>query len=295
MIEFPKMSVDIHLGSVDIQLGLVTLLMTVLGGAVSATTLRGKRIKGVLFAAFIGLGGWGIHLVIDQSRETERSSQALSGALDGMTRWTQEIVRVRGVNAELENRLLAQGKTIAAQTEENIGTVMGGNTFCYVMLTPAQNGWVMDLVRVGKYAVRDLDLKLFDNNIFQSEMKRMRPDISAKRLSPMDAMQRAELNSTKTFGVKSFAVDDKLIGGYPYPDNDSQDFSMTFGAFNGVWIEQLSARKVMGKWLQSLYVEGESGGQPIDWNKIEAGFPLVDGKFPGWPVPNPGSKSPKQP
>ena len=111
----------------------------------------------------------------------------------------------------------------------------------------------------------------------------------------MDAMQRAELNSSKTFSLKSFAVDDKLIGGYPYPDNDSQAFSMSFGAFNGIWIEQLSARKVTGKWFQALYVEGESGGQPIDWNKIDAGFPLVDGKVPGWPVPNPGSKSPKQP
>jgi hypothetical protein len=229
---------------VDIQLGAVTMIMAVWGGFLSAIAIPGKVARAASCAAFAVLGLWGMFSVIIQSRENAKSSHDLDSALKEINRSTTEVSRVQGLNTQLQLRLLSQSQTIAGLANTGIKTVTGADTFCYVALSAAQNGWLMEVVRVGKYPLRAVNIRVSDNNIFQAEMERLHPNIVEKRISPMDAMQQAELQSTKSFGVGDFATDRKFVGGYPYPTGNNEDLAFAISAFNGSWVDHSS----QGQW-----------------------------------------------
>jgi hypothetical protein len=235
-------------------------------------------------------GLWGTYLVIVQSRENAGTARDLNSALDGIKQSTDEVARLQTLNSQLQTHLLSQSQTIARLAQQGIDATTGANTFCYLSFSPVVNGWTLDIVRSGKNPLRSVEMRIVDKNVWNAEMERMHSEILQKQLSPFDAMDQATVRSSKTFVVGDFARDFKFMGGYPYPSADFQDLDVLFSAFNGTWLEQLTLRKVNGHWLQALYVDGQAGGRALAWNRIDPGFPLIDGKVPGWPVPNPGTR-----
>jgi hypothetical protein len=124
--------------ALDIQLGLVTILMAVLGGIVSAIALSGKWRKITSCAAFVVLGCWGMYIVIKQSRDSATASEGLRNALSRIGQSTVQIerdstetARLQEANTHLQERLLKQSVTISSLARENVSQVTGAGTFIY--------------------------------------------------------------------------------------------------------------------------------------------------------------------
>jgi hypothetical protein len=127
----------------DVQLGLITFVMAVLGGVVSAVALPVRWHKFVFSTAFLLLGCWGMYVVVRQSRESAASASKLDSAIgrihDSTTQIEKddhEIARVEALNTELQTRLLNQSQTIASLAKQSVSELTGGDTFPYFVAVP---------------------------------------------------------------------------------------------------------------------------------------------------------------
>jgi hypothetical protein len=128
--------------SPDVILGVVTVIMALLGAAVSLHPPESLHAPGrwgakIAYAtAFAVLGAVAIVSVIRQSKETAILNQNLSNSLGNLGRSTQEISRVTGLNTALQEKLLGQGARISTLAEESFKTITGANSFPYVAPQP---------------------------------------------------------------------------------------------------------------------------------------------------------------
>jgi hypothetical protein len=180
----------------------------------------------------------------------------------------------------------AQFDATMASVNNATNTVTGGNSFCYLSLSPGLNGFGMNVIKVGKYPLRFRSVRLFDQTLYGMEMGKLVPDVQSGKMTPFDAMQKASQTSEIPLPISDFATDGVFLGSFPYPPGNELDLNIVFNGFNGGWIEYYSAKKVDGKWRQGIYIDTEGLISPEWYKKIEPGFPVdAQGLAPGWPHP----------
>src|SRR5229473_4353267 len=129
---------------VDIVLGIATVIMALLGAAVSlhppeSLHALGKWGAKVCYAtAFAVLGTIAIICVIKQSKENATANQNLTNALTNLGHSTDEISRVTALNTSLQERLLGQSARISNLAEESFRTITGAQSFPYIAPQPAE-------------------------------------------------------------------------------------------------------------------------------------------------------------
>lgn len=267
--------------------GFYIAVLAFLAAVVSIMPPNNHWARAAWFIFFGAVLTFEITTLYQQRREDEAAANINRQREDEQVAMTRRLEDIR-LAAILHQNRVALGEMLNTET--------GGDSFCYLYLSPAQTGWIMELEKVGKYPLHSVEMQLTDNNVFQSEMARLHPDIQSHRLSALNAMEQAQTRSEQSITVGDFNEPSRrLLGGHPYPNSGQQEFSLFVGSLNGSWIEQITLRNIDGKWLEAVYVEGNAGGRPIDWNRIDKGFPLIDGNVPGWPVPNPGSGHARKP
>src|SRR5260370_20568530 len=124
----------------DIWLGVVTVVMAVRGGIVSSHAPTELRHKIAYVSAFVFAGAVSIWFVIRISNENAAASRELGTALKNLGDSTASIANMTALNTQLQGRLLQQSDTIADLSKQNIATVTGGDSFCYIDSEPALYG-----------------------------------------------------------------------------------------------------------------------------------------------------------
>lgn len=169
----------------DIALGLVTFLMAVLGGVVSAHAPVKPWHKALYIFAFVALGAIGLFFVVKQSNETAIANEGLAKTLVDLQASTTETARIQGNDTKLQERLLAQSQTIASLAKEGIDTQTGGDSYPIVISSP---GWVrrgtssklIAMVR-GKHNLPDVTIAVLshmqNNTPAHLEEQRLNPEI----------------------------------------------------------------------------------------------------------------------
>jgi hypothetical protein len=235
----------------DIALGVVTFLMAVLGGIVSAHAPQ-KIWQKVLYAsAFVLLGVVGLFFVVKQSNETAVASADLTNALGNLGKSTAQIasdqketVRIQSENTALQERLLAQSGMISKLAEEGINSTTGGSGYCYMSFPGNTMGLQASnpiFLNMGKFPLYDISARIVDL------VKEERLKESNKNVDPIEAMALA---GTKVI-IQHLAVNAAYSSGVviPFtPDAQQRSFNIFFDARNGFWSEELRYRFVSGHW-----------------------------------------------
>jgi hypothetical protein len=158
----------------DIVLGIVTVIMALLGAAVSlhppeSLHAPGRwRVKVCYATAFTILGTIAIICVIKQSKETALANQNLTTALGDLGRSTGDIARITGLNTQLQKKLLGQDARISKLAEESFKTITGAGSFPYVVPQPAAYPGPVPLFvwDHGKYMLTGVTLTIRRSNDF---------------------------------------------------------------------------------------------------------------------------------
>src|SRR5215471_1819467 len=164
--------------SPDIILGVVTVLMALLGAAVSLHPPESLHAPGKWWvkvsyaAAFVILGAIAVVCVIKQSKETAVANQNLTNALTNLGNSAQEISRVTSLNTALQERLLDQSTHISKLAAESFRNIIGVDSFPYIAPQPAAYPGPVPLViwDHGKYMLNGVTIKIrkdTDFNLFQ--------------------------------------------------------------------------------------------------------------------------------
>jgi hypothetical protein len=187
-----------------------------------------------------------------------------------------------------------QFKQTLARFNDLVSTETGGNSFFYLTFTELYGGRTFDIkaTRVGKYPIKgpwvviDDFVKgaVFLDNYPKSPTPRTREE--GARL--FDAQITAERTSTR---LPDFATKTISVGPYPMaaPQSDFQQYTISLGANNGNWIEEILMKKLPGPylgdppnpqnhhWSQATTVTGD--GITTPFTKIDRDYPLgTDGK-----------------
>jgi hypothetical protein len=131
---------------------------------------------------------------------------------------------------------------LARQSSENLKTVTGGDSFCYLTVTYLQSATRLGIpfvVHVGKYPLYDLEARIVDLEAFS----RRPPTLEAFG----DLIIRpGNLAVGKAWFDTSISI--------PITEPNKQDFNIFFTAKNGSWNEALKFRLVQGAWQMALSV-----------------------------------------
>jgi hypothetical protein len=254
----------------DIWLGVVTVLMAVLGGIVSAHAPAKLWHKVAYVAAFVLAGAASVWLIIKISNENAAASTGLSIALKNLETSTTNIANMTVRNTELQNRLLSQSATISKLSEQGISIATGGNSFCYAMFQkPLLVAGNMMAMLHGKYPLHDVDMRVLDMDVWYAANPNqvLNPDAGSFR------------KRLPTFPPKTA----QPIGVFSLGTTDRKDFNVFFIAVNGSWDEELRLRKVNGVWLEALRVKKLENGEKhseykLIYTKIDPGFPTKNGE-----------------
>lgn len=226
----------------DILLGLITVVMAVLGGIVSAHAPTNIRHKTAYIVAFICLGCFAWVVVIQQSRQTTKSETELRSEITRLTSASSEITRLQSLNNKLEEQLLDLGRMNTSLVKENTSVVTGGDSICYMDFMYQVGQPIPVFVHVGRYPLYDLDVRIVD---LVKMRKRFAEHLGVDLASDVSYKIR-EFQAGKAWIDQSLSV--------PFSDQREQDFNVFFSARNGIWTEQLRLRNVSGQWVKAIQV-----------------------------------------
>jgi hypothetical protein len=174
----------------DIALGVVTFLMAILGGIVSAHAPTKTWQKWVYGLTFVALGAVGLFFVIKQSNETAVASTKLEGSLRSLGDSLKETARLQGVNTQLQGKLLTQSDTIASMSKETISQLTGKGTFLYFTVAPNLGSgdppsFPLSVWVNGKYPMREVTTSIQSNSVFVISPNLVQPTLPlSKTLLP---------------------------------------------------------------------------------------------------------------
>ncbi len=229
-----------------------------------------------------------VMLVLTESHAIDKDRRDF--ALDEASRREQENTKFQAIANGIQGAITDSDTNFKATMDSvNNATnmVTGGDTFCYLSLEPALNGFGMDIIKVGKYPLRFRRVTIENQTMFGEEMQKLQPGIRAGTLDAFVAMSQAGQLSEAHIQIPDFATDSTFMGSFPYPSSGEElNLNIVFNAFNGIWVEYYSAKKVNGKWRQAIYVDTGELRRPEWYKKIDPGFPVdAQGLVPGWPHP----------
>ena len=175
-------------------------------------------------------------------------------------------------------RAQAQFKSTMVELQVNLRTVTGGDSYCYADFaneSPDHKTKLLLVLCRGKYPVRDVRLRLVDQDAASEIMKKIGPNLSA--------LQQSETQ----FSIGDLAAGHSTMLGFrDLSGHDRFNFLADFSALNGSWQEEIRLRMGKGTWQQALrvsrYMPGE-GTRPPRYEVVfspppSPDYPLVNGK-----------------
>lgn len=229
----------------DMWLGVVTVLMAVLGGIVSAHAPTKLRHKITYVSAFVLTGAVSIWLVIRISNENAAANRDLAHALADVSTSTTNIASMTALNTDLQQRLLKQNETIADLSKQNIAAVTGGSSFCYVMASPVFSEFGLNITTIGKSPLHDVSVWMLDLDMMK-QVVAGKPSLSYEDIQ----------SYTMTFPAIPFLASslNQMLVKIPIGVRAKRNFQITFSSLNGIWTETLKLEFVNGQWAQALKV-----------------------------------------
>lgn len=218
---------------------IVQFLLIVWGAVVALADVWAKQHRWLALSVFAILGLVGMVTTARQATKSAQDGSNLSNALTDLGTSTKEITRMTSLNTDLQGKLLTQGQTIADLAQENISSVIGGNSFCYIAFDGIlDTGASVVVVSQGKYPLYDVDVRIVDAQLL------------------MNGKDSAEYNiATKVIGDLAQPVA-MQIGSIPFKTSgDRQQLNIFFHGRNGFWQQLLRLRKVGGQWREASIVD----------------------------------------
>ncbi len=169
--------------------------------------------------------------------------------------------RQQGKSAEA---LRNKSDEIAALNREIAQSIIGGDSFCYLSVSPLKqpdDQALLTLVHQGKYPLYDLGVRIVDVDKFQQVVSR---DFSALDLFKIDT----------NVSVGNLAVGQAaMIGNMRLPSLHELRFNIFFSARNGFFVQLLRLRKVNGVWRQAIRVtRRHDGPEAVILEKIDSEY-----------------------
>ncbi len=165
----------------------------------------------------------------------------------------EELAKLLTSNMDLEKQVQLKSEQLVRLAEANAAltrdvskSITGGDTFCYFEHSfPIRtiNTIFRVLIPVGKYPLHDLEITIVDGNKSQEVVDRFGVPV------PVTEMEKARTIIKKPILYKA-EIGDSLHDGYvDLPaDKDYQSYSIFFSARSGAWHQQVSLRRVDGRW-----------------------------------------------
>ncbi len=257
----------------DIMLGIATVLMALVGGAVSlhAPTKWPWRIT--YAALFAVLGAISVVYVIKQSNEGALANHNLSEAMGKLERSTTRIADMTALNAQLQDKLMRQTETITALSRENIAATTGGESYCAVIASPADTGefWLY-ATAMGSSPLHGIFAEMVDGDVAKTFF-------SKGSLSFQDIRNFTTYFPPLPFLAASSMHSSLFLGKIPMGAGVARNLHFNFTSMNGVWNQDLSLRRVNGRWLQASRVRRELKGGHLKtiYTSVPDDFPKVNG------------------
>lgn len=234
-----------------------------------------KRHKILVVVIFAILGIAGLFASMVESSRAAKASAELSSKIGSLAESSKEQTRLSLLNTDLQQRLLKQSDTISKLSERNIGEASGGDSYCYVTFV-GDTGDSAELIaiHVGKYPLRDIRVRLVDQDAFQERVRR----------------QGLSVEAVLSAGANGYYIGDlakksaSIFGRYGLSGR-AGNFLITFSALNGTWQEVLRRRKVEEKWAYAIKVfryrvVGKSPTvEQVLMQKVDPNFPRTKGKI----------------
>lgn len=204
---------------------------------------RSEKIGWIIVAFFL----FGIEMHILFRDHAEQEAAFAAARADELFSFKRALIDSQ---QKFDATMKESGK-IARGLVEATKTVTGGDSVCYLDFEPALNNVaVMVVVRIGKYPLRGVNARIFDQAKWQAALtayinsrKPQQPDM--EEFSKMEEQGIGESRQP----IRDFATPTRVIGGYQMAENATQSFQIVFGSFNAEWIERLEMRLVNGKWI----------------------------------------------
>jgi hypothetical protein len=208
----------------------------------------------------------GCVLVIKQARQASKSETELKNGIQGLAVQSAEVSRLQTSNNELQQQVLDLAKLNATLTRENISTVTGGDSFCWMGVNFQFGHPTPIFTHSGKYTLYEVHVRISDLNKFRQKIERKEPFTLADDIS-IDLHEMAPATSGLS---ESFVL--------PFSDESAQDFNVFFSARNGRWTELLRLRKVHGHWSSAVQVAWQYRiDRPVTQEPI---FEQIDDDYP---------------
>ena len=246
----------------DIALGVVTFIMAVLGGVVSAHAPVKAWHKWLYASMFVMLGIIGLYFVIQQSNETAVATSRLSTSLDNLNNTAAETTRVQILNTELQKRLLLSTATITDLSKLGINVSSGGNSWAYLKFLFQREQTSVIALHGGNFPLADVSVRIRDGE---------NTNLNAPPLASL---------SIGTLPVRGARV----IGTIAVPDVDEKRYTASFMARNGNWDQLILLRRKGGKWYSASVIQQNPGQVRFAQLKKLPGpptHPFIDKYFPG--------------
>ena len=211
----------------------------------------------------------------EQERDRAEQNKRFSEIAGGITGAIEESQKQFQTTMARSDRIVNLERSAITKVGESIKTQTGGDSFCFVSFTPqeSQRAFTVTVTNHGKYPLRGVHLTMID------EEKEQRSAIESLR-NPNDFLRNTHAAETYFQIPFLLAGDVKMLGMYPFIENDRQDFDVAFGGENGLWVERIRLRRVNGKWIEAIRVLGPTAEQAQHpFELFDPGYPTGTGKF----------------
>lgn len=159
-----------HRISADYLLQLMTLLMTVLGGTVSAIAPTSPLHKGIWAVVFVSIGICTYSLAVIQSRQAKENADELRSRMNELREASAATAKLQAANNELQRQRLELSERNAELAREAIHSVTGGDSFCWMQMN-FQFGYPTPMfVHSGKHTLYEINVRVANLNLFREKV-----------------------------------------------------------------------------------------------------------------------------
>lgn len=206
--------------------------------------------------------------LVEAQRKADESSAKLSASMERLGTQTGEIQRVQGLNTELQESLMGQSgqlidstKRIIDLSKEAIDTTTGGNSFCYMYLSPqfSSKGLTPVFSQMGQQPLYDIQVQIV--NIEKLDELEKQSKSKGQSLSFFN-----EANLFMTIGnmrPRSAHIPAEYGQVVLAGDSTMRNVNAYFYARNGDWNQQIQLRRVGNTWSQATRVFQMSARLPV--------------------------------
>ena len=151
--------------------------------------------------------------------------------------------------------LLTKSEEIARLHQELANSVIGGDSFCYLVISnidSVKNIGIFVVLHRGKHPLYDVHARIVDSEKF-STVEQTNTDIPLGTLIPSSARTSARMLDRITLG-----------------NGDTRSFNIDFSARNGFFFQVLRLKKIHGKWVHATKVLRKD---KVIYEKVDDEFP----------------------